>query len=285
MRIALVLAAAGLCLTSPASAQLGDQREAWNRPTEPFRIAANVHYVGTEALGAFLVTTPDGHILIDGALPESVDQIAGNIRRLGFRVEDVKYLLISHAHLDHAGGLAGLKALSGAKLLASTGDRPELESGKVAYRETWDFPAVKVDRVVRDGERFRLGGTIMTAHVTPGHTKGCTSWSARVEQDKRPIDVIFACSLTVAGQPLVGDAGYPSAAGDFRQSFAKLKRLTADVYVTFHTGFFDMEEKRARLAAGDAGAFIDPAELQRRVAAAEAAFEKEYARQRGGVEP
>lgn len=285
MRVAFVLAAVGLVLASPASAQLGDQREAWNRSTEPFRIAGNVHYVGTEALGAFLVATPEGHVLIDGALPESADQIAANIRRLGFRVEDVKYLLISHAHLDHAGGLARLKELSGAKLLASAGDTPELESGKVTYRDSWDFPAVKVDRVVRDGEQFSIGGTTMTAHVTPGHTKGCTSWRARVEHDKRPIEMIFACSLTVAGQPLVGDSGYPSAAADFRESFAKLKRLEADVYVTFHTGFFDMDEKRKRLAAGDAAAFIDPAELQRRVAAAEAAFEKEYARQRGDGEP
>lgn len=285
MRVAFALAAVGLGLAFPASAQLGDQREAWNRPTEPFRIAGNVHYVGTEALGAFLITTPAGHVLIDGALPESADQIAANVRRLGFRVEDVKYLLISHAHLDHAGGLARLKALSGAKLLASAGDQPELESGKIAYRKSWDFPAVKVDRVIRDGERFRIGGTTMTAHLTPGHTKGCTSWSARTEHDRRPIDVMFACSLTVAGQPLAGDAGYPSAAADFRESFAKLKRLKADVYVTFHTGFFDMEEKRKRLTAGDTAAFIDPAELQRRVATAEAAFETEYARQRAGGKP
>jgi metallo-beta-lactamase class B len=285
VKLAYVLAVAGLGLAAPAIPQTAEQRPIWNRPTEPFRIAGNVYYVGTEALGAFLIATPRGHVLIDGAMPESADQIAANIRRLGFRPEDVEYLLISHAHMDHAGGLARLKRLTGARLLVSAGDRPELEAGRIAYRESWDFPPVKVDRVVRDGERFRIGGTTLTAYVTPGHTKGCTSWSARVRHDKRPLDVIFACSLTVAGQPLVNDSGYPNAADDFRSSFDKLKRLKADVYVTFHSGFFDMEEKRKRLAAGDAAAFIDSTELPRRVAAAEAAFEKEYARQRAGGEP
>lgn len=285
MKFVFGLAVAGLCIAGAAAAQSASQREVWNRPMEPFRIADNVHYVGTEGLGAFLIATPKGHVLIDGALPESAEQIAENIRRAGFRVEDVKYLLISHAHLDHAGGLARLKALSGAALLASAGDAPELNSGKIAYRQGLDFPAVTVDRVVRDGEQIRIGDTVMTAHVTPGHTKGCTSWSAKVRHNGKPIEMLFACSLTVAGQPLLGDAGYPDAAADFRSSFAKLKRLKADIYVTFHSEFFDMEAKRRRTAAGDAAAFIDGGELQRRVAAAETAFEKEYARQQATAAP
>ena len=281
LRPILVLA----LLAVPAAALAQDQRAEWNRPTDPFRVAGNVYYVGTRDLGAFLIATSQGHVLIDGALPESAGQVAANIRRLGFRVEDVKYLLISHAHLDHAGGLARLKQLSGARLLASAGDRPELETGKIAYRKSWDMPPVKVDRVIRDGERLRIGDTELTAQLTPGHTKGCTSWSARVRHGKRPLNLIFACSLTVAGQPLVDDSGYPQAAADFRASFAKLKRLKADVFVTFHTGFFDMEEKRRRLAAGEADAFIDPGELARRVATAEASFEKELARQQAGGQP
>ena len=285
MKVAYPLATAVLWLAAPAASQTAEQRTIWNRPAEPFRVAGNVYHVGTEALGAFLIATPEGHVLIDGALPESADQIAANIRRLGYRVEDVKYLLISHAHMDHAGGLARLKALSGARLLASAGDAPELAAGKVGYRDSFDFPPVEVDRVIADGERLRIGGTTLTAHVTPGHTKGCTSWSARIEHERRPLDVIFACSLTVAGQPLVDDAGYPEAAADFRASFEKLKRLKADVYVTFHSGFFDMEAKRERQAAGEPDAFIDPAELARRVAAAEQAFEKDYARQQAGGEP
>ena len=285
MKVAYPLATAVLWLAAPAASQTAEQRTIWNRPTEPFRVAENLYYVGTEALGAFLIATPKGHVLIDGAMPESADQIAANIRRLGYRVEDVKYLLISHAHMDHAGGLARLKALSGARLLASAGDAPELAAGKVAYRVSFDFPPVEVDRVIADGERLRIGGTTLTAHVTPGHTKGCTSWSARIEHERRPLDVIFACSLTVAGQPLVDDAGYPEAAADFRASFEKLKRLKADVYVTFHSGFFDMEAKRKRQAAGEPNAFIDPAELSRRIAAAQQAFEKEYARQQAGGEP
>lgn len=279
-------ALAALCLAAPAIPQSREERPLWNRPTEPFRIIGNVHYVGTEALGAYLVTTPRGHILIDGAMPESADQIAGNIRRLGFRLEDVKYMLISHAHMDHAGGLARLKQLSGARLLASAGDRPELETGKVSYRdESWPFPPVKVDRVIADGERVKLGGTTLTAHLTPGHTKGCTSWSARVSHEGRPLEILFACSLTVAGQPLVDDARYPEAAADFRRSFARLKRLRADVFLSFHSASFKLGDKRRRLRAGEGRAFVNPAELPAQIAAAEAAFAKELARQRAGGAP
>ena len=285
MRVGFMFAAVAPGLAASGLSQSVDQREIWNRPTEPFRIPGNVYYVGTEALGAFLITTSEGHVLIDGALPESADQIAANIGRLGFRVADVKYLLISHAHLDHAGGLARLKALSGARLLASAGDRPELESGRIGYRKSWDFPPVKVDRVIQHGERLRIGDASLTAHLTPGHTKGCTSWSARIAHRQRPLEVMFACSLTVAGQPLVNDDGYPNAVADFRTSFARLKEVKADMFVGFHSGSFDMAEKRQRLAAGDPDAFIDPGELQRRVQAAETAFEQELARQSGGGEP
>lgn len=285
MRFACIASIIGFGLAAPAASQSPEQRVEWNRPTAPFRIVGNIHYVGTDALGAYLVTTPKGHVLIDGAMPKSADQIAANIRRLGFRLEDVKYLTISHAHMDHAGGLARLKALTGAKLLASAGDKPELESGKIGYRRGLDFPAVKVDRLIGDGEQIRIGDTVLTAHITPGHTKGCTSWTARIEVEGKPKDAIFACSLTVAGQPLVNDPGYPGAADDFMRSFAKLKSLKADIFLSFHTSSFDLAGKRKRLAAGDAAAFVDSAELGRQIAAAEVAFVKELARQQAGGEP
>ncbi len=177
----LIGAALALTLSTPAVPQSREDRPVWNRPLAPFTVAGNVHYVGAVELGSYLLTSPKGHVLIDGAMPESADQIAANIRRLGFRLEDVRYLLISHAHMDHAGGLSRLKQLTGAKLLASAGDKPELETGRSAYRDDlWPSPPVAVDQVIRDGERLRIGETTLTAHLTPGHTKGCTSWSTQV---------------------------------------------------------------------------------------------------------
>lgn len=274
---------ASLVLGAPTSAvpQSREQRPLWNRPTDPFRMIGNVHYVGTEQLGAYLLTDKRGHILIDGAMPESADQIAANVRRLGFRVEDIKIMLVNHAHMDHAGGLARLKQITGAKLLANAGDRPELESGRIAYRDqAWAFPAVKVDGLLRDGQRVRLGDTVLTTHLTPGHTKGCTSWTTRVREGPRPLDVLFACSLTVAEQPLVGDARYPQAAADFTRTFAKLGRMKADVFLNYHAEGFDLAGKRRRLQGGDRSAFVDRAELPRQVARAQASFEAELAKER-----
>ncbi len=272
-----VTAAAILAMSGAASAQDAQQRVDWNRPFAPFRIADNVYYVGTSGLGAYLITDRAGHILIDGGLPESAPLIAANIRQLGFRVEDVDYLLINHAHGDHSGGLAELKRLSGARLVASPGDRADLESGRVRGRpQIFAVPPVRVDRTVRDGEVLRLGGNRLTANLTPGHTRGCTSWSLRTTART----YLFACSLTVAGQNLINDPTYPAAAGDFARTFARLGQMQADVFLSFHPGLYDMEAKRARQRAGDEDAFVDRSELQRQVARARHAFETELAAQR-----
>ena len=284
MRAGLGLSLAlGALLAGPAATQTREQRPEWNRAVQPFRIIGNVHYVGTAELAAYLVTSPRGHILIAGAMPESADGIAANIRRLGFRLADVKLLLVNHAHMDHAGGLARLKTLTGARLLASAGDRPELEAGRIAYRDpddSWDFPPVKVDGTLRDGQRLRIGDTILTTHLTPGHTRGCTSWTLRVQEAGRPLDVIFACSLSVAGQRLVNDTRYPQAATDFRRTFSKLRALRADVFLNYHAGGFGLEAKRAHFAAGDRLAFVDPGELGRQLDRAEGAFRTELDTQR-----
>jgi metallo-beta-lactamase class B len=277
--LAVILAAAA---AAPVVSRPPEQGPEWASPIEPFRIAGNVYYVGTAALAAYLVTGSEGHVLIDGAMPQNADRIADNIRRLGFEVEDVEILLNNHAHLDHAGGLARLKELSGARLFASAGDRPTLESGTAAYRDDyWWFPPVAVDEEVEDGESVRLGDVALTAHLTPGHTKGCTSWSMHIAQDGRPLEILFACSLTVAGQPLVNDPRYPDAAADFERSFVRLRTLRADIFLGYHGGQFGFDEKRRRLAAGDALAFVDPAELIAQVDRAEAAFRRELDRQRG----
>lgn len=283
-------AAAGIALALAgvsAPAQQTDWTQAildWTRPMEPFRVAGNIHYVGTGGISAYLITDPKGHVLIDGALPQSAGDVAAHIRALGFRLRDVRYILINHSHFDHSGGIAELKRLTGARLLASAGDKPDLEAGRTLGRpDLIGFPKVTVDRVIGDGEHVRLGAIDLVTHLTPGHTRGCTSWSIRIREGGRPLDAVLACSLTVANQKLLGNAGYPGAAADFRASFARLRGLRADVFLSFHPGSFGMEAKRAKLLAGDRNAFVDPGELGRRVDAAEKAFEEELARRRAAA--
>ena len=281
------LAALLLAFAAPAAAQSSwaEQRALWNRPVEPFRIVGNVYYVGTAHIAAYLVTDATGHVLIDGGMEESAPQIAANVARLGFRIEDVRYLLINHAHWDHAGGLAELKRLSGARLVASAADGGDLARGFNADRDdTARFAPVAVDRHVEEGDRLRLGGIELAAHITPGHTRGCTTWTMRTQEGGRDLDVMFACSLTVAGRRLVGEDLYPEAAADFTSTFARLRTVPADVFLGFHDNQFDFEARRRRRLAGDAFAFVDPAQARTRIDAAEAAFLTELAAQRAAAE-
>jgi metallo-beta-lactamase class B len=268
-----------LALPAPALAQHFEIPEAWRQPAAPLRIIGNVYYVGTEGLSAFLITDPKGHVLIEGGLPESAPQIAANVRALGFRMEDVRYLIVDHAHFDHMGGLAELKRLSGAKMVVGRADAPDLEAGRALIRpEQPHVPPVKVDRAVGDGDVIAIGKTRLVAHATPGHTAGATSWTLETREGGKPLTVLFASSLTVAGLKLTGNPGYPDAAADFRATFAKLGGLKADVFLSAHPGTFELAAKRARLAA-DPLAFVDPAELGRRVASARKDFETELAAQ------
>jgi metallo-beta-lactamase class B len=267
---------------APALAQSAETRVGWNRPFEPFRIRGNLYYVGTAGLSSYLLTGPAGHVLIDGALPESAPLIEANIRKLGFRLRDVHIILINHSHADHAGGLAELKRLIGAKLYASAGDRPDLQAGRTIGRaDLSDFPSVTVDRVIRDGEKVTLGPIALTAMLTPGHTKGATSWLATVSGKR----VIFASSISVAGQKLVGNPDYPGAAADFEATFRKLHATKADIFLNYHAEGFGLVEKRAALKDGKADAFVDPGELARAVAASEKSFAKELASQKAGNPP
>jgi metallo-beta-lactamase class B len=203
--------------------------------------------------------------LIDGVVPQSPPQIAANIARLGYKITDVKYLLNSHAHIDHAGGLAGLKLRSGAVMVASAADKPFLEAGDIGHGPTKGatFPPVRVDRIIGDGQKLSHGGVTLTAHLTPGHSPGCTSWSMMTKgADNIARRVFFHCSSTVAGQSLEPPA-YPGIATNFRRTFAKVRTMKADVFLANHDNFFDLAGKRARQVAGDANAFVDPQELQR----------------------
>lgn len=257
----------------------------WNEPYEPFTVIGNIHYVGTAGVSSFLITTPDGHFLLDGILPQTVPQIAANIRALGHDLRDVKVLLNSHAHFDHAGGLAGLQRLSGAAMVASAADKPVLEAGDISYGPSsgMRFPPIRVDRVIGDGESLTLGGVTLTAHMTPGHTEGCTSWSMEVTgAEGARHTAFFHCSATVAGQSLAPES-YPGMVEAFRSTFARVREMRADVFLANHENFFDLDARRERLRAGDANAFVDADALGAFNAELEAAFEAELARQQAAA--
>lgn len=272
----------GLTLAGAAVAQTP---ASWTAPTEPFRIADNLYYVGTEGLSAFLLTTAQGHILIDGAMPSSAKPIQASIVKLGFKPADVKILLNTHAHFDHSGGLAELKRDTGAKLAASAGDRPSLERGVYIGSEdqtSMNFPPVKVDRVLKDGDKVTLGGTTLTAHMTPGHSPGCTTWTFPLKVDGVARQALLYCSTTVAANRLAHKTKgpqYPGVVAAYEGTFAKLKTLKADIFLAPHGEQFGLAEKRAKLAAGGPNPFIDPGMLPATVAATEAVFRKELARQ------
>lgn len=245
----LVLAALpALAPLSTARAQSAEEARAWNEPVEPFRIAGNLYYVGAREVAAYLVATPEGHILLDGGLPETAERIEASVTKLGFRLEDVKLLLNSHAHFDHAGGLAALKAKSGAQLLASAGDAPVLEAGgrgDFLFGDRFTFPKVAVDRRVGDGDKIALGGTTLIAHLTPGHTKGCTSWEIAVRDGAATHHAVVLCSLSILPQARLTDKpSYPGIAEDFQRSYAKLKALPCDIFLGAHGSFFDLLGKR-----------------------------------------
>ncbi|MGH9697077.1 MAG: subclass B3 metallo-beta-lactamase [Bryobacteraceae bacterium] len=233
----------------------------WNRPVKPFRIADNLYYVGASDLTSFLITTPKGDILLDGGLRETAPQIERNVAALGFRMTDVKILLNSHAHMDHAGGLAELKRVSGAQLVASRGDTHSLETGDhddFAWGNRLTFPRVHVDRIIGNGARVTLGTVTMTAHVTPGHTRGCTTWTVPVTDRGKTYNVVFVCSTTAPGYKLAGNKKYPEIAQDYEHTFKILRSLPCDIFLASHGSFFDLTGKRKRLESAKINPFIDP---------------------------
>lgn len=280
----LFLIAALLVAATPLAAQdTEDTRVGWNRQTEPFTVIDNVHFVGVAGLGAYLVTTPEGHILIDGGLPESAPRIVQSIRDLGFDPADVRILLNTHAHVDHAGGLSEIRAMTGARVIASEGDRGALEAGRhhgLTNYGVWWFPPVRVDQVIDDGETVSLGGVTLTAIITPGHTAGCTNWSLPVEDRGEALTVLFFCSASIGGNRLVANTEYPGIVEDYRRTFERLKQLRADVVLANHPEVAELFERRARQIAGDADAFIDATTLGEITAAFEEAFEGGLGRQR-----
>ncbi|HEX5229806.1 MAG TPA: subclass B3 metallo-beta-lactamase [Bryobacteraceae bacterium] len=268
MRIVILLLLGSIAFAQNKS----DQRAAWNAPVKPFNVIGNVYYVGAH-VSSFYIRTPAGAILLDGGLPETAPLIEKNIAELGFSVKDVKILLNSHAHYDHCGGLAELKKLSGARMVASAGDAPVLSSGQGQFAA---FPPVHVDRVVKDGETVKLGGVTLTAHITPGHTKGCTTWTMPVTDVGKTYQVVFYCSTSVVDK-LVNNAAYPRIVADYEHSFAILKKMPCDVFLAPHAQFFHLDEKRQQVEAGKLDAFVDPTEMQKFVDESEQGFRKQLA--------
>ena len=274
----LLLAASGA-----AAGQADPVSRSWNQRVRPFRVIGNIYYVGASDLTAFLIAGPRGHILLDGGLAETAPLILASIRALGFKPEDVKLLLNSHAHYDHAGGLAELKRRTGAALLASAEDAALLArggAGDFRFGDTLRFEPVAPDRTVRDGERVTLGGDTLVAHVTPGHTKGCTTWTATVRDDARTYGVVFVCSASVLDYRLVANPEYPGIVADFRRTFRTLRALRCDVFLAPHGSFFRLREKMRRLASHPrANPFIDPAGCRAYIDGAERAFGERLRRQ------
>lgn len=266
-----------LALLATGAITFAQQNPSWIRPFPPHRIAGNVYYVGTEDLACFLLTTPEGHILINTGLAGSELLINASIRQLGFRPEDVKILLTMQAHFDHVAAMKEMQQVSGAKVYATEADASVLEDGGRSdpYFSRYRFAAVKVDRRLKDGDLVRLGGTQLTVILTPGHTKGSVTYSTTVVDGGQKRSMVFANMGTVV-MPLVGNAKYPQIAEDFARAFERQKRLSPDIWVAAHASQYGMAEKLR------AGSFVDPqgyqAAVERHAAMFRERLEKESKR-------
>jgi len=275
-------------LAFPASSPAQTPAE-WTEPFPAFRIAGNLYYVGSKGLASYLITSSQGHILINSDLEANVPMLRESITQLGFKFTDVKVLLISHAHWDHDAGSAKIKALTGAKYMVMDGDVPVVESGGVAdFQYGGDpamrYPPTRVDRVLHDGDTVSVGDATLIAHLTPGHTKGNTTWTLAIREGSRTLNAVIIGSPNVnAGYRLVGNAKYPTIAEDFERTFRVLKSLRCDLFLGAHGSYYDLDAKYARMKAGNADAFVDPTGCAAFIAEKEQAFRSELAKQRAGT--
>ena len=277
--------AAALLLAAPAHAQTNPD---WTTPATPFRIAGNLYYVGSRDLASYLLVTSAGDILINSNLESSVAQIRHSVEQLGYHFSDIRILLISHSHFDHDAGSAEVKRQTGAQYMVMDDDVPVVESGGAKdfqYGATSHYPATKVDRILHDGDKVSLGGTVLVAHKTPGHTRGCTTWTLQVPDHGRMLNVVIVGSWNVnPGYRLVDrhghPASYPGIAADFKRTFMILEHLPCDIFLGAHGAYFGMLEKlQRRTASAPEQVWIDPQGYLDKVHERQAAFEAELAKQ------
>ena len=274
-----------IAILAMAAASLSAQQPSWTEPFPPHRIAGNLYYVGSKDLASYLIVTPQGNILINSSLESSPPLIRKSIEKLGFKFSDTKILLISHAHWDHDAGSAQILKQTGAKYMVMAEDVPVVESGgrkDFHYGKSPEdlYPPAKVDRVLHDGDEVRLGGTVLTAHLTPGHTKGCTTWTMKIVDGGKSYNIVIIGSPNVnPGYKLVGNKAYPQIAQDYEKTFRVLKSLPCDIFLGAHGGYYGMVAKYARLKQEGMKVFVDPQGYKDYVADRERAFKSELAKQ------
>jgi metallo-beta-lactamase class B len=272
-----------LCLALTAHAQTPPS---WTKAVEPVRVVGEIYYVGTEDLGSYLIASKDGLILLDVPLEQNVALVLRNVETLGFDPKSIRVLLASHAHVDHIGGLASVKKKTGAKVYLSRADAELAARGgkdDPNFGDTFRFASIQADSILEDGEVVRVGDIAMTALLTPGHTRGCTTWRTTVHENGKPLDVVFLCSVTAPGYTLVKNEKYPEIFDDYRRSFAKLRALDPDVFLGNHGTFFNLTEKLAKKREGGANPFIMRGELKTHLEKAWKAIEAEAAKQRAAA--
>ena len=259
----------------PVSAM--SQPAGWNDPFPPHRVMDNLYYVGTTMLGVFLVTTPEGHILVNGGYESTIPVIREAVEELGFRFGDIRIVLSTHAHPDHADGDALIKELTGAEIVTSRAEAPALREIRPGGKEH------PIDRMLEDGDQVTLGGTTLTAHLMPGHTKGCTAWSMELAEEGRTYQALLECSLNGQFVQLVGNEDYPEITEDFMATFEKARALPVDLFVSSHGVFYDLDAKYEKLQArapGDPNPFVDPEGYQAHIDEFEQTFLATFQRQR-----
>jgi metallo-beta-lactamase class B len=271
-----------------AEAQIKKSLRSMSRPFEPFRVIGNIYYVGASDVSSFLITTPEGHLRLDSGFAETVPLIREGVRTLGFRFEDIQLLLNSHAHVDHAGGHALVKRLTGARIVMSEADANLLaRGGKGDFLPVGDdvvsYEPAPADRIVRDLDQVTRGGVTLTAHRTPGHTKGCTTWTMPVEMDGRRYEVVFSGGTTLLpGIRLVANPKYPGLADDFAQTFRVLRALPCDIFLAPHGFHFGLEPKAQKHRAGVMpNPFIDPEGYRAFVDRSERVYLQQLCREQG----
>ncbi|MEO7271565.1 MAG: subclass B3 metallo-beta-lactamase [Vicinamibacterales bacterium] len=259
----------------------------WTERIAPYTVMGNIHYVGTLDLSSFLITSPQGHVLIDTGVEANADAILANIKTLGFDVKDIRVMLTTQAHYDHVAAFARLKQASGARVLVSVADAPLVEGGgkdDYLFGAQYNFPPTKVDATIRDGEVVKVGPIALTAHLTPGHTKGDTTWTMAVaDSGGKTRHVVFLGSTSVnPGTLLVNNPKYPGIAADYQRAFEVEKGLTCEVFLAAHGSQFGGPAKSAAAAKGDA-VFIDPEGCRAAIERSEKAFLAELAKQQSGT--